>query len=196
MLELDVEGHKWKDIILVPGNHDKCIERYYDKDKPINTADIMRQNDVLYYPKHLTIMVEGAFEVQGLRFFAWAYVPNLPNWAFHMVDADAEKYLNREFKDIGHVDILISHGPPRNILDYVNGMWPAVGSNALNNLPFTFDKHIFGHIHECRKQRTFRTIELPDGDFKNVYYYNVCQLTGHYEPDFEPLILIMNGENT
>jgi len=84
------------------------------------------------------------------------------------------------------VDILITHGPPRGILDLLSinnrrdGELPNVGcDHLLSKIQEVKPKiHIFGHIHESRGM--FES----DGTF----FINASSLGENYEPAGPPII--------
>ncbi|KAJ7931276.1 Metallo-dependent phosphatase-like protein, partial [Mycena leptocephala] len=73
--------------------------------------------------------------------------PYWGDWAFGYVREDGEALISKFPKS----DILLTHGPPRNILDLTNNKDP-VGCSALSaGLHKLKPKlHVFGHIHEAR----------------------------------------------
>ena len=59
-------------------------------------------------------MEHEATELYGYKFFGTPYVPPIPRWAFVKKDEDRKKLFA---KIPTETDILISHTPPKNILD-------------------------------------------------------------------------------
>jgi len=190
MLQLDMESHRWKHILIVPGNHDFALERMC-KEKKL-WREFAEDNEIQYFPLNMTISHEGLVEILGLKIFTWSWVPNLPNWAFHMFDSDVEKQL-AELAISTEVDIVVSHGPPRGILDWIKN-YGAVGSKTMEEaFKFKYNIHIFGHIHEGYG-KTIRDssniIRTNNAEFRR--YYNVSVLNEYYQEQNEPIKIIIN----
>lgn len=118
--------HKYK--IVIAGNHDFCFKKYREESERI-IAPMMYLED------------EGTV-IENIWIWGTPWTPTFGNWAF-MGDENklAEKF------DIPQVDILISHGPPRNMLDKAKVNNEHAGSISLWRVPVP-KLHIFGHIHE------------------------------------------------
>ena len=88
----------------------------------------------------------------GYNFFGSPYVSKFGDWAF-MLKSEERKL---KFSEIpSETDILITHGPPRNILDGDENLdkddLKRYGCPFLNSQVFDRVKpmfHVFGHIHE------------------------------------------------
>jgi Icc-related predicted phosphoesterase len=126
--------HKYK--IFIPGNHDWIFENNYEHAKSLLT-NMKCLND--------SGMHTGRFKVWGSpvspRFFDWAF------------NRDRGEDIKKHWDLIPYdVDILITHGPPRGILDIpprkkdgpqgCDDLLERV--NKLKNLRL----HVFGHMHE------------------------------------------------
>jgi len=186
MLQLDMESHRWKHILIVPGNHDFALEQFINSNLTWDKfADF---NDILYYPHNMTISHKGIVGILGLKIFTWSYVPNLPTWAFYMNDADILAKV-AELKTSDSVDIVVSHGPPYGILDFIPGHG-SVGSKTMEGcFDFKYNLHIFGHIHE-QYGKTLRDksdiVHTNKSDFRR--YYNASILDEKYSIENEPII--------
>ena len=124
-----------KNKILIPGNHDEWALKKYNVD----------------YVRSLgaTLLIHEYLILDGITFFGSPYTPVFGNWHF-MISRDK---LNRYWDILDDtIDILITHGPPKGILD--------LGHDKQNNLEYCGDSalykkivniqptyHIFGHIH-------------------------------------------------
>lgn len=132
--------HKHK--IIVAGNHDVCL----DGDRSWAQEE--------FAPAHY--LVHEAATIGGLKIFGSPYSSSIfePSpWAF---DYDPTGPRSEALWSIipKNLDILITHGPPKGVLDYVKmvneGEEPHVGDvNLLYYVKQTKPKvHLFGHIHE------------------------------------------------
>lgn len=131
--------HKHK--IFVPGNHDMICEtdRYWAH----------REFSGVTYLEHNSV------EIEGVRFFGSPYTQAIYDpspWFFDYQSGPRSRELWDQIPE--GTDVLITHGPPKGILDLVNeahpGEMPNVGDiNLLSRVMDVKPKvHIFGHIHE------------------------------------------------
>ena len=122
-----LDSLKFKHIVAVAGNHDWGFHS--------GTF------------KGVTLLFDEEITVEGLRIYGTPYTPIFYNWDF----MEEEEALVRRFAKIPEgLDILITHGPPRGILD-MNKAGEHCGSTALRdrllNMKSPPAKHIFGHLH-------------------------------------------------
>jgi Icc-related predicted phosphoesterase len=127
--------HKHK--IFVAGNHDFLFERAPELARTLIT-------NAIYLRDSFRI-------VEGLKIYGSPWQPRFFDWAFNL---DRGPELRRKWEMIpDDTDVLITHGPPKGILDLVADRWTgtyeAVGCEEL--LPIVQRirprVHIFGHIH-------------------------------------------------
>lgn len=133
-------------------------------------------------PKHtwgldgVHLLFNSEVVIEGVKFYGTPYVTTLPQWALVVSEATFSGHM-RGVKD---VDVLVTHTPPRGILDECPG-YGSVGSTALARLYDTAQiqpqVHIFGHIHEGRGQVT-------DGTTR---FCNVSLVDERYRPYKLPL---------
>lgn len=121
--------------ILVPGNHETSIEKkMFTREQFIDMGFI--------YLEHEEIVVEG------IKFFGSPYTPDFHNWAFMRNRNKLGKYWDVIPDD---TDVLITHGPPKAILDLAQrGKYVEhVGDSALLKKVMKIQPkiHIFGHVH-------------------------------------------------
>lgn len=135
-----------KTKLFVPGNHDLAI--YRGKIKPQNWTGINFLIDSSY---DLTYDV-GGFATDTLKIFGspWTPIFSKREWAYTM---SHQKLSNFWKKLIPDCDILITHGPPKGILDGVHvnpSFMELAGDKALLNriLEIKPKLHVFGHIHD------------------------------------------------
>ena len=98
-----LQPHRHK--ILVPGNHDGCLE------SPASFADLQRR-----FPA-VQIVVDAAVEIEGLRLWGSPWTPRFHSWFF--MRARGADLAERWAQIPDDVDVLITHGPPKGILDDV-----------------------------------------------------------------------------
>lgn len=142
-----VETLPYKQVLVIAGNHDTPFTR--DREKALRRLS--------HSPK-ITYLQDNGIEIDGKLFWGspWT-VGKYPDqfWAF----GGTEFELIDKWKMIpAGVDVLITHSPPRNMLDKAwtrtadpAGVWEPCGSVSL--LKEVVDRikpkvHTFGHIHE------------------------------------------------
>lgn len=146
----DDQPHDHK--IIVAGNHERKLERGC-----VKRPDILRTlRDVSTY------LEDGGCTIDGIEFYGSPWTPTFNDWAFQ---ADEDQLDERFGRIPSSTDVLVTHGPPRGILDraYVarraRGMvggrrtrvrTRSVGSTALKDRVRSVEPeyHVFGHIHE------------------------------------------------
>lgn len=126
-----------KHKIYVAGNHDSSIE------KGLVTKKDFEDYNITYLENDFAI-------IEGIKIFGSPITPTFGNWSFMR----ARHKLDRFWGDAMPVDIdiLVTHGPPKGILD--------LSENVSHQLEFCGDKsllnkvleiqpayHLFGHIH-------------------------------------------------
>lgn len=151
--------------IYVPGNHDWFV--YENRMLAREFCESLG----------IKLLIDESHDIDGVRFYGSPWTPPFGDWAF-MRDAERmklywEAVMLAETKPI---DILITHGPPRGILDDCPG-GPAgcpVLREAVRDLQPAF--HLFGHIHEGHS----RAMSV---DWGGTYteFLNVAVLDGKYQ---------------
>lgn len=116
--------------VCVPGNH----ETYLQSD-PANRSLI----------SNATLLINEGLEIEGLRIWGSPVTPVGP--AFSMKSAEQRRLLYDTIPS--ETDILITHGPPRGILDRIPGSSFHAGDqellDAVNRVRPRL--HVFGHVH-------------------------------------------------
>lgn len=136
-----LEWYKILDIkykVYIAGNHDTCIERgYFDRDKFLLDYGIT-------YLEHSSITIEG------INIFGSPFTPTFGfGWAFNKSRSNLYDYWEMIPED---TDILVTHGPPRGILDLTYDRanhFDVTGDRALLKRVIKVKPkiHSFGHIH-------------------------------------------------
>lgn len=124
-----------KHKVLIAGNHCTSIERGLIDKKEF---------------EGITFLQHEFAEVGGLKIFGSAYTPSFGDgWAYNV----ARHKIGEYWKDIPTgLDILVTHGPAKGILDITenqNGELVQCGCKALLNriIEVAPKYHVFGHIH-------------------------------------------------
>ena len=148
--------HAYK--VVVAGNHDFLFERNAKRAESLITNAIYLRND--------SVMVNG-LKIWGSPVTPWFF-----DWAFNRQrGADIRRYWERIEPD---TDIVITHGPPRGILDQtVRG--EQVGCDDLLEIVWNIKPklHVFGHIHEGYGQMDIDGVRFVNASMVNVNYFPV-----------------------
>lgn len=124
---------KAKYKIFVPGNHDWYCYRNQNLAVSIGLTF------------NVEVLIDSMSEIKGYKIYGSPYTPKFMNWAFMLNGEQLRKKWNLIPDDL---DILITHGPPKYILDYCPG--GHVGCEELTKRVKEVKPkyHVFGHIHE------------------------------------------------
>lgn len=125
---------KYKDVLVIPGNHDLWAERHLDQFK-----------EACMLGGLITLVQEDTL-IQGLKFWAAPHTPRYQDWAFNRDDYQLFDLWETIPEDI---DFLVTHGPPRGILD-LNRQGIRIGCQRLADRLLQIKPliHAFGHCHE------------------------------------------------
>lgn len=170
---------QFKTILVVPGNHDSICEIYPFKCE----VELLEAGGLL-------LTNSAAWITNGNRtidFWGMPHTPPFYSWFFE--GHDMSKYVD---KIPATIDVLVSHGPPRSILDRVaaDETWSGeekrdLGSQELykkcKEMPH-LKAVFFGHIHSSHGH------ERHDG----VDYFNCSILGERYERRFDPVVTEIN----
>jgi Icc-related predicted phosphoesterase len=127
------QPHRHK--LVVPGNHDGVFETYPQEARTL-------------VPEGVTLLIDEGCTIAGRHFWGSPWTPEYGAYYFmaHRGDQIARKWA--AIPERTH--ILITHGPPAEILDWTPDNHQHVGCEALrwrvDQLPH-LEAHIFGHIH-------------------------------------------------
>lgn len=221
--------------LVIAGNHDLDLDKPYwnshldEDDRPDDhLRAIEAVTGQLAAEAGVTYLEEGmyTFTLQNgamLRVYASPYSPAFCDWAFayershdifneaHQVVDGVKPIAKHPILSFPHVDVVMTHGPPKGILDKCPG-----GSVGCNNLLHALGRarprmHCFGHIHEsngaevidwesresevsgssARSQETHREL----GDIRNAYPEPVRLSLFHGQQSLMINAAIMDGRN-
>jgi Icc-related predicted phosphoesterase len=149
--------HKYK--IFIAGNHDFFFEKA--------SAEVIQRK----IPQNIIYLNDSGCTIEGLKIWGSPIQPAFLNWAFNR---ERGEEIKKHWDLIpNNTDILITHGPPFEILDKtVRGDY--TGCKELSKKVFEIKPklHVFGHIHEA-----YGILEQDDITFINAsllnekYYY-------------------------
>jgi Icc-related predicted phosphoesterase len=157
----------YKKIILVPGNHDWVFQH-----NPVLAIQTLKEKI-----PNIEILIHDVFVFEGVKIFGTSWQPNFFNWAFNLSPHElVEKY--KQIPD--DTEILITHVPPKGILDFVINDWNPNGKNVgspelQDEIPrlTKLRAHMFGHIHSARGTK----------QVGNIWYSNASICDERYKPN-------------
>ena len=140
--------------IFVAGNHDTSIE------KGLVTKEDFDKAGIIYLEDSYAV-------IDGVKLYGSPYTPTFgQGWAFNMDRSKLDELWSEIDSD---TDIIITHGPPKTILDvaYHKGEIDHCGCNALKRHILGRIKptlHLFGHIHNSEDVINAGVLKLSSYD--------------------------------
>lgn len=184
---MNVKGFDTK--IFIAGNHDFAFEKInqphhkgdFDWFNSIMNEENLSQSDVIYL-EDSEFTIESSEFSKPIKFYGTPWQPEFFNWAFNLPRQGKE--LEEKWDKIpDDTDVLITHGPPHGIRDFVNGHF---GPNSVGCelLRYRIEQvkpvlNIFGHIHEA----------YGAAYIKDTFYVNASICTERYVPSNKPIII-------
>lgn len=181
--------YKWlnkqpaKHIVSIQGNHEKGWEADPENGKYIALNECPRVN----------LLEDNMTIINGINIYGSPWTPYFHNWAYNAgrTISEAAHYRKPLISDIWEkipedTDILVTHGPPYDILDelqYINGdsKGEFVGCVELRKRieQVRPDLHVFGHIH-C---------QYGEKHIDGTSYYNASNCSEIYSIDNPPIVV-------
>lgn len=145
----------YSEVILVAGNHDFIAQR----EAPLY-AEMCADWGITY-------LNDSTASYKGVKFYGSPWTPKFYDWAFMESEADLARRFARIPED---TDVLITHGPPRFILDQ-NEQKEHCGSQALLDRVFQVAPkvHCFGHIHTSHGETIVNGVHFINAAVTNDY---------------------------
>jgi Icc-related predicted phosphoesterase len=150
--------------IVIAGNHDFCFEQ-----QPAAARSRLH---------HAAYLQDHGIERMGLRFYGSPWQPEFFDWAFNLPRGERLREVWARIP--AGVDVLITHGPPRGVLDLTeDGRRVGCEELAIRVDEIKPAVHCFGHIHEAAG-----ALEREDTLFINA---SICDL--HYRVSYRPVVV-------
>lgn len=164
-----LKDQPYRKKILIAGNHDGFIYKNLDWYSSWT-------NDFIY-------LEDSGIEFEGLKVWGSPWTPTFLNWHFMKDRGDPIK----EKWDLipEDTDILITHGPPFGVQDFVNKRTGCQGCEMLRDaiLRIMPRLHVFGHIHESPGVCAFN----------GILCVNASIMDEHYRPKNKPIRIEYDG---
>lgn len=172
--------------VVIAGNHDKLFER-----------DVHNARQLLGDGFNGVVYLEDSWcSLRGLNFYGSPWTPSFgTGWAYQLTsDAHASERWERieaARAALGHIDVLITHGPMRGVLDQTDDMTMVAGLLSkervgCRQLRDTMRRvkpqlHLFGHIHESPG------IQVAEG----VCHVNAASCDLSYRVQQKPVVILV-----
>lgn len=181
----NIDGFKYK--IFIAGNHDFAFEQ-----EPTWLNSYIEPNRLLEH--NVTYLEDGSIDIvleefsRPIKIYGSPWQPEFYNWAFNLPrNGDVLKEKWDEIPD--NTDILITHGPPHGIRDFVMDRSGSlqVGCELLRERVDEINPliHIFGHIHGA----------YGVAYIKDTVFVNASTCNERYEPINKPLVFDLKEED-
>lgn len=153
-----------KHKIIIAGNHDFYFEKHPTSARKLITNAIYLEDEET--------------TIDGIKFYGSPWQPRFFDWAFNL---DRGEALRQKWSWVpNNTDVLITHGPPFQILDKCPDRRRVGCQDLLNKVQQVKPKvHVFGHIHHSYG------IERIDG----ITYTNASICDERYKPTNKPVVL-------
>lgn len=158
--------------IFVAGNHDWGFEK-----QPEIFRKMMSDNNITY-------LQDSGMEIRGLIFYGSPWQPEFGGWAFNLSRFEGE--LTHKWAIIpDDTNVLITHGPPKGILDLTAGYDCMTPSGVDHEPPErvgcwdltervrklkSLRAHIFGHIHHSYGKEVIDGVTYLNSSICNEQY--------------------------
>ena len=173
--------HKHKCVIA--GNHDFPCQ------------DIPQFAEQIAFENGLNYLEDSGCVIEGLNIYGSPWTPWFLDWAFNFQNGDLDqerRYFNAIPDD---TNVLITHGPPRNMLDRTPDHYERMGRNVgsgpllhrVLDLPELY-LHVFGHIHASRGAYNATSRKT------STMFCNASVCTERYKPINKPYVIDFDSE--
>ena len=158
--------------ILLAGNHDISFQK-----NPEWKVSIL--NKLYLQDSNHHYLENSGIEIEGIKFFGSPYTPKFFNWVFMYKRRSNEAY--KIWRAVpSNTDVIISHGPPKEVLDKCNNHVPPhpdrAGCEVMRKIIRKIKPKycLFGHIHEG--------YGLDERTLAPTTCINASTMNGNYQP--------------
>ena len=160
-------------VVFIGGNHDKLLMK-----APGTVREVLSNQDKVIY------LDSETYEYKGKTIYGTPWCKPFYEWSF----MEAEEASDERYKNVTHIDILMSHDAPYGISDVIlqkDCFWADgshIGNHALTKLieKTTPTLCLHGHLHSTNHEQ-----EL----LGSTMVYNVSLLNENYKMTYEPLYI-------
>lgn len=145
-----------KHKIMIAGNHSAALTKKYNK-------DMLKDMGIIY-------LEDSSIEIEGRTIFGSPWSPTFNNWHFMKSREKLGVFWDKLLFE--GIDLLITHSPPKGILDTSLGsdrVLRQVGCKGLFKAVMKYKPkhHAYGHIHNQKDIINFGTRILGETQFHN-----------------------------
>jgi predicted phosphodiesterase len=170
-------GYKYK--VFISGNHDFGFQKFPEEVREL----LERYPNIKYLEDNGFTIFDNIGGENGVKIWGTPWQPWFYDWAFNL-PRDGEELKAKWDMIPEDTDILITHGPPKYVLDVVERRTEHLGCELLTErLKVVKPKiHIFGHIHSGRgKFENNGTIFVNGSVLDEQYQYNYKPISIDYD---------------
>lgn len=160
----------FKHKVVIAGNHDWLFQK----------DPVFARQTLLAYDPQINYLQESGVEIEGLKIWGSPWTPRFFNWAFQL--PPSHDHWDRIPEG---TDILVTHGPPKGILDLIprgEHVGDLLLLSAVERIAPTL--HVFGHIHSAAGMHHW----TPIGDVVPIFV-NASICDEMYDPTHPPITI-------
>ena len=168
------QSEKFEHIVFIAGNHELTFQ---DKPSWVNTL-------IRTLPENVHYLQDSYVIINGMKFYGTPWQPEFYNWAFNLKRGLP---LAQKWALIPEdTDVLITHGPPKYMCDYMPWDLTNIGcQDLLDRIMVVKPKlNVFGHIH----------VGYGYKDYEGVLFVNASTCNEEYQPVNNPIVVEYNEE--
>lgn len=168
-------------IVFIAGNHDKSFDPKFNYLDGQRKKPDWLEEELAALPSNIRYLENDHVVIEGVKIYGSPITPWFygDRWAFN-------KHRGAEINEVwngieGDVDVIITHGPPARIGDFIPSTREYVGcSDLLHSIQVILPKLVvFGHIHEGYGIQTIN----------DTTYVNASICDANYDPTNKPQII-------
>lgn len=157
-----------KEIIVVAGNHDVLFEKEPDAARKLLT--------------NAHYLQESGLTINGLTIWGSPFTPRFYDWAF--MSKRGEEMRRHWDRIPKNTNILVTHGPPKSVLDMAEGIECGCEELLLAVVRVEPEIHVFGHIHSGHGR----------AEIGKTRFINAAVLDELYSRAYEPIVIEVPAE--
>lgn len=149
----------FENIVIIPGNNDQVLMEHEQESEDILTHAIYLRDELV--------------TIDGISFYGTPWIPSYGSGGAFMLAKDSPelKAKRDQIPTSIKIDVLITHGPPKMILDrslHHENLGCALLREKLVSMPIKPRLHVFGHVHAGYGKLTGRRRHLEGITFVNA----------------------------
>jgi Icc-related predicted phosphoesterase len=166
---LTIQSEKFEHVLFIAGNHELSFEV-----KPAWLESLLEK-----LPNNVHYLEDSGIVIDGMKFYGSPWQPEFYNWAFNLRRG---LELSEKWSLIPEdTDVLITHGPPKHMCDYMPWDLTNIGCQDLFErvMKVRPKLHVFGHIH----------VGYGYKEYDGMLFVNASSCTEQYELLNKPVVV-------